>query len=651
MYFMNQTGDKSLDHWREALPLWIITDLSQSRYIKVLAADRLYSILRGLNLLETRTYASEDLRSVAEEGGVNHIFQASYSKTGDIFRIDYSLKRADSLEIITSDHLIGQSEESFHSLVDDITKKIKANLELSEGQLMNDFDNDASNITTGSPEAFKYYSIGRKYLSQGDNRRSIELMEQAVAVDPEFAMAYRSMAGSLQNLGYLAKAKEFYLKAFEYRDRLSERERYRIEADYYKSEEKLFAKAFEPYEKLLEIYPDDFGARHNLALLYTYIEEYQKAIEHYEINIKKYRSSFTYTHTNLAYVYQSLGFYDKALETIENYIDNFSDNALVHQVLSNIYRHQERYDLVLEEVDKAFALAPTDWINLWLRGDTYYYMADLEKAEEEYRKLLEKEEHAAFVRGTLRMGQLSRLKGRFKDSIEWQEIGIKKAEEFGEKTWTMNRTLIMADMDITLGHPEEALKKIDYAWKIAVEEERLPYQRRVLNLRALAYLGMNRIADSQRTADELKSLINQSINKNLIRSYYHLRGRIELAKSCYPGAIAFLEKCPQLVYPTSDLQMIYADSLGLAYFQSGDLEKAREEYQRIRSLQGRFEYGNIYVKSFYMLGKIYEQQGDTAKAIEHYEKFLDLWKDADPGIAEVDDTRERLAEIKSKISD
>jgi tetratricopeptide (TPR) repeat protein len=249
------------------------------------------------------------------------------------------------------------------------------------------------------------------------------------------------------------------------------------------------------------------------------------------------------------------------------------------------------------------------------------------------------------------MGQLSRLKGRFKDSIEWQEIGIKKAEEFGEKTWTMNRTLIMADMDITLGHPEEALKKIDYAWKIAVEEERLPYQRRVLNLRALAYLGMNRIADSQRTADELKSLINQSINKNLIRSYYHLMGRIELAKSCYPGAIAFLEKCPQLVYPTSDLQMIYADSLGLAYFQSGDLEKAREEYQRIRSLQGRFEYGNIYVKSFYMLGKIYEQQGDTAKAIEHYETFLDLWKDADPGIAEVDDTRERLAEIKSKISD
>jgi cytochrome c-type biogenesis protein CcmH/NrfG len=47
-----------------------------------------------------------------------------------------------------------------------------------------------------------------------------------------------------------------------------------------------------------------------------------------------------------------------------------------------------------------------------------------------------------------------------------------------------------------------------------------------------------------------------------------------------------------------------------------------------------------------MLGKIYEQQGDTAKAIEHYEKFLDLWKDADPGKAEVVDTRERLAGLR-----
>ena len=58
-------------------------------------------------------------------------------------------------------------------------------------------------------------------------------------------------------------------------------------------------------------------------------------------------------------------------------------------------------------------------------------------------------------------------------------------------------------------------------------------------------------------------------------------------------------------------------------------------------------YGFEYVNSFYMLGKIHEQQGDTSKAIEHYQKFLTLWKDADPGIAEVEDAKKRLEGINT----
>ena len=73
------------------------------------------------------------------------------------------------------------------------------------------------------------------------------------------------------------------------------------------------------------------------------------------------------------------------------------------------------------------------------------------------------------------------------------------------------------------------------------------------------------------------------------------------------------------------------DSLGLAYFKSDDLEKAKSEYEKIVSCpRGILEYEIDFVKSFYMLGKIHEQQGDISKAIEHYEKFVDLWNDADP---------------------
>ena len=70
--------------------------------------------------------------------------------------------------------------------------------------------------------------------------------------------------------------------------------------------------------------------------------------------------------------------------------------------------------------------------------------------------------------------------------------------------------------------------------------------------------------------------------------------------------------------------------------------------QRITKLTtGRTGYGDIYVKSFYMLGKIHEQKGWKDKAIKHYEKFLNLWKDADPGIPEVTDAKRRLTALKS----
>ena len=97
---------------------------------------------------------------------------------------------------------------------------------------------------------------------------------------------------------------------------------------------------------------------------------------------------------------------------------------------------------------------------------------------------------------------------------------------------------------------------------------------------------------------------------------------------------------------TTNQHASFMEPLALAYFRSGDLSNAREEYEKITSLTtGRTAYGDIYARSFYMLGKIHEQQGDKVKAAENYRKFLDLWKDADPGFPEVDDARTRLAAL------
>jgi tetratricopeptide (TPR) repeat protein len=99
-------------------------------------------------------------------------------------------------------------------------------------------------------------------------------------------------------------------------------------------------------------------------------------------------------------------------------------------------------------------------------------------------------------------------------------------------------------------------------------------------------------------------------------------------------------------FPEDD-HAFYLEPLALAYHKSDDLERAREEYSRIAVMtSGRHHNGDIYARSFYMLGRIAEQRGDKVKARENYQKFLDLWKDADPGLPEVEDARKRLAGLK-----
>ncbi len=129
--------------------------------------------------------------------------------------------------------------------------------------------------------------------------------------------------------------------------------------------------------------------------------------------------------------------------------------------------------------------------------------------------------------------------------------------------------------------------------------------------------------------------------------YYHLIGMIEIERKNYAQAIEYLEKGLPLLSAISGWRIIFEDSLGRAYYESGDLNKAREKCEEISNTTtpGKLTFGDVYVKSYYMLGKINEELGDTAKAKEHYEKFLDLWKDADPGIAEVQDARQRLARL------
>jgi tetratricopeptide (TPR) repeat protein len=356
------------------------------------------------------------------------------------------------------------------------------------------------------------------------------------------------------------------------------------------------------------------------------------------------------SYKHIAYSYAAKGLYDKARDILEFYLSDISDNAFIRFNLADNYLYQGKYNLAQAEAAKAFSLDPKHYYNSLIKGDIYHYKQDLINAEKEYLKLLETEEPKAYVEGTKRLVALYLLQGMFEKSKEQAKQGIALAEMLDEAEWSSWFHLYLASMHLKSKNLEEALKEYDEALIIASEAGILDRQREALYFRGRVYTEMKFKDESQKMADELKELIGNGMNRKAMRLYYHLIGMIELEKENFSEAIESFNQALSLLpsqFNPDDGQALFIDSLALAYYKAGDYEKARQEYERIIHLTtGRLFYGDIYAKSFYMLGKIYEEEDMQRQAIDHYERFLDLWKDADPGIAEVEDAKNRLAEMQ-----
>jgi serine/threonine protein kinase/Tfp pilus assembly protein PilF len=655
MYFENNTGDSSLDHWKKALSELLSADLSQSKRLRVLSGDRLFKILSQLNQLEAKSYSSDVLEEVASRGGVANIVRGSYSKAGETFRINIMLQNAVSGELLGSEKVEGQGEDSFFTLVDELTRRIKANFLLSTEEIASDIDEDVGKITTNSPEAYKYYSEGMRLFNKGENRQSIEFMERALEADPEFAMAYRAMAWSYDDLKFRDLGKTYLQKALEFSERLSDRERLLIQGNFYHRSFRDNDKALEAYKQLLQLYPEDLTGNSDMARFYHSMELWDKIIELCDVN-RKNKDDNVHTYTQLAAAYEAKGLYGKSAEILENYLKDFSDNALIREALALSYLCQGKNELALLEVEKALSLDPDFWQNFRTKGHIYLSSGDFAQAEKEYQKILGLEEEASHQWGMTWLGSLYLLEGKFEKSIDQLKHALALSKKLGEKGSESGFYTRLAYTYLKSGHPEKALEESKKGEQSSLEERgcMLCHQNWALLYKGLAQIEENLMEEAQSTADELKELTQKELNTSYIRLYYHLVGMKELAGENFPAAIDYFTNAVSLLpyqYTTDNLndQAFFIEPLAFAYYKSGELEKALETYERIVSLTvGRLHWGYEFAKSFYMLGKIYEQKGWEGKAIEHYEKFLDLWKDADEGLPELENAKKRLASLKSE---
>jgi tetratricopeptide (TPR) repeat protein len=235
--------------------------------------------------------------------------------------------------------------------------------------------------------------------------------------------------------------------------------------------------------------------------------------------------------------------------------------------------------------------------------------------------------------------------------------GISLAKSIEVKWVESDMRLTLSYLNLYRGETGEALKKAEGAWNCSIAAERHDLQRFALYFKGRSVLMNNSIPESKKIAAELKEMIKASKNQNQVRLYHDLMGRIEMASKKYSEALEHFRIAVALLpnqHTTFSIdrfieaQAFFIEPLANALYLAGDLDGASKEYESITSLTtGRMWYGDIYAKSFFMLGKIFKKKGMKEKAIANYQKFLDLWKDADPGIPEIDEARRSLAELRN----
>jgi len=658
LYFENNTGDQSLEHWRKALADLLTTDLLQSKYLRVLTGDMLSSLLSELGQVEARHFSSTVIEKLSDKAGLDFVVRGSYAKSGSAIRIDAVLQKTSTGEAIAAERVEAASEAQIFPVVDELTRRIKKSLPLTATELATDIDNELGKITTSSPAAYRLFSEGIRANWRGDYDQSLQLLREAVAIDPLFASAYRVMGNVLGRLGLPSQAKINMEKAAELSDRTSDRERLLILGDFYRSSsDKTYDKAIEAYGELLRLYPDDHIVNTNLGIVYFDLEEWDKALERFGVGYKTW-TRYQY----LSATYMALGQHDKLPEVLSEYLSSSPNSGLPHYLLAQTYLCQGKLDQASVEIDEALALGPTNNDFIETRGDVYQYHGDFSKAEEEYQKLIQAFDQVAQLYGLLKLQGLQLLGGRFGRAEEIGSQGVELAREIDQSELEYMFHLVRAWIYINRLKSDEALRECDAAWRIGVESGRLVFQARAMHIRGIACVLANSPKSAEQAADEIRKISRTRFHEKENRRSYHLAGWMEQKKNNLPEAIKLFEQAKSLLpsqyyvpnsvrvqSPQSYEHAFYLEPLAAAYYRAGQLEKAKKQYEEITTLTvGRVYFGDLYAKSLYMLGKINDEMDRKAEALEYYQKFLDLWKDADPGQPEVEDARKRIAGLKGR---
>lgn len=642
MYFDNLADPEDSRKLGEITTNLLIADLSESQHVQVASSQRLYDILKLLGREGEKRITRDVATQVAKEARARWMLLGSILQIEPRMIVTAQLVEVETGNAVASQRISGDTGEQVFTIVDKLTEEIRKDLSLPLAA--DESDRPVAEATTHSQRAYRHYLEGvDKYWKQYFSEAKADFTK-ALEFDSTFAMAYYRL--SMPGMGTLEERKDMVARAVRYSEGAGQKERQYI-ATRLAVVEGDFEEAIQGFQKIAKRYPEEKEAHFAMGYYcYTALRRFEEAIAHFNKAIE-IDPLFTQSYNQLAYLYNSLDQLEKSIWAINRYISVAPDEANPYDTKAEIYAANGMLDEAIKSFKKAIEIKP-DYYGSWNSlGHMYVFKKQYEEAEKCYERLISDPRKEARSAGRFGLALIPVHQGRLDLALATFDQGI--AADRMERVEEWSQYILKADVYAVLDDTERGLEEISEGVRAYLAHrpgQIVPFRH--IEVFLLAELG--RFTEAERVLKAWKERIDRD-DPSMMGFYWMGLGGLEYGKGNYEKAAVALTKAAEKL--TDRLHPVgYRARLLLAktYQEWGKLGEAVAEYEELLSnySAGRIGWCASSVMMHYYLGLCYEQSGWTGKAFEQYETFLDIWKNADEGLASVGDARARLAQLESE---
>jgi serine/threonine protein kinase/Flp pilus assembly protein TadD len=594
--FTNTTGDPVFDG---TLRQGLSAQLEQSPFLSLLSDQRVAQTLALMaqpkDARLTRDLAHEVCQRTASAASI----EGSISSLGSQYVVGLKAVNCRSGDVLANEQTTASGKEQVLKALGEAATKMREKLGESLAS-MQKYDALAENVTTPSLEALQAYSLGCQAMERDDFVAAVPLFQRATSLDPNFAMAYAGLGISYGEVGETTRAAENTRKAYELRERVSEREKFYIASHYELWVTGNLEAARKTCELWAQTYPRDNIPPRDLGIIYSNLGDYDKVLAQGQEAMKLDPGSGT-DYGNLVGSYLQVNRLDEARAMAQEAQAHKLDNPQIHLILYSIDFLQ--HDAAGMEREAAGLMGKPGFEDeiLGLESDTAAYGGQFAKALELTRRASESAQRAdeketaadyeaeAAVREAL-VGNMSLAKQQAQAALALstgRDVEAVSAIALGLAGDAAQATRLAADL--AKRFPEDTIVQFEY----------LPM------IHAAA------------------ALQSGSANKAL--------------EALFPAAPYELGSIGFNLYP------IYLRGEAYLAVHQGS---AAAEFQKILDHPGVVADEPIGALAHLGLARAYALSGNTVKAKSAYQDFLGLWKDADPDVPILKEAKAEYAKLQ-----